>query len=109
MKKLNTVEDVKEVISNNEMTVIYFTGMDCSACEVIKFKVEEILKKYDKIEACEIDGEQHRDICAEYGVFSVPIFLLFIDGKESIRVGRNVDLLDLESKIDRYYNMIFNN
>ena len=107
MNKVNDSCKVAEIINNSIMSVVYFTGMDCGACEVIKFKVEEILKKYDKIEACEINGEQHKDICAEYGVFSVPIFLLFIDGKESIRVGRNVNLLDLENKIDRYYSMIF--
>ena len=33
--------------------------------------------------------------------------IINIDGKESIRVGRNVNLLDLENKIDRYYSMIF--
>ena len=37
----------------------------------------------------------------------MPVFLLFIEGKESIRTGRHVDLLSLERSIDRYYNMIY--
>lgn len=107
MQKINEISKVSEKINGSKMCVVYFTGMDCGACEAIKFKIEEMLKKYNKISGCEVNGEQYPDICAEFGVFSVPIFLLFIDGKESIRVGRNVDLLDLESKIDRYYSMIF--
>lgn len=107
MQKICESSKIKELIEHSKMTVVYFTGMDCGACEAIKFKIEEMLKKYDKIEACEVNGEQYVDVCAEFGVFSVPIFLLFIEEKESIRVGRNVDLLDLEYKIDRYYSMIF--
>lgn len=65
------------------------------------------MKEYPNIKACEINGEEHLDIAASYGIFSVPVFLLFIDGKEYIRVGRNLDLLKLERDMNRYYNMIF--
>lgn len=107
MNKLDDKSKVAEIIKSNRMSVVYFTGMDCGACEAIKFKVEEILKRFKNIAACEVDGDNHPEICAEYSVFSLPIFLLFIDGKESIRIGRNVDLRELESKIGRYYEMIF--
>ncbi|MDO5516779.1 MAG: thioredoxin family protein [Clostridium sp.] len=107
MKKTTSSIEIKDIIEQNRISVVYFTGMDCGACEAIKFKIEEILKRFNNIKSCEVDGEKHPDICAEYGVFSVPIFLLFIDRKESIRIGRNVDLMDLESKIQRYYEMVF--
>ena len=107
MQKICERSKVKELIEHSKMAVLYFTGMDCGACEAIKLKIEQMLNKYNKIQSCEVDGEKYLDICAEYGVFSVPIFLLFIDGKECISIGRNVDLLDLESKINRYYHMIF--
>ena len=47
------------------------------------------------------------ELAAKYGVFSLPIFLLYIEGKETLRIGRNVDLLELERNIKRYYEMIF--
>ncbi len=107
MKVLKTVEEIHNLIDSSDMTVIYFTGMDCGACEAIKFKVEEILKKFPKIKSGEINGQNHPDICAKFEIFSLPIFLLFIDKKESLRIGRNVDLLDFEFKIQRYYDMIY--
>ena len=51
--------------------------------------------------------EENTKIAYKYSVFSMPVFLLFIEGKESIRTGRHVDLLSLERSIDRYYNMIY--
>lgn len=105
--KLVSENEILSLIGNNKMVVIYFTGLDCGACEAIKFKVESILKRLPKIRSGEINGEENLELAAKYGVFSLPILLLFIEGKESLRIGRNVDLLELEDNIRRYYNMIF--
>lgn len=107
MNKLSSNDEIDKLIKNNIMTVVYFSGSKCGACEAIKIKIEEILKKYPNIKACEINGEENLEIAARFDVFSVPIFLLYIEGKESIRLGRNVNLMDLESNIDRYYEMLY--
>lgn len=107
MRKVCTDAEIQEIIKKNKMAVVYFTGMDCGACEAIKFKIESILRSFPQINGCEINGENDLVISAKYGVFSLPIFLLYIEGKETIRIGRNVDLLDLEKNIKRYYEMIF--
>lgn len=107
MIKLKTDSSVEVAINYNPMTVIYFTGNACGACEVIKDKIENILKKYPKIKSYEVNGEENIKIASQYQVFSLPVFLLFVDGKESIRAGRYVDLLGLERSINRYYSIIF--
>ncbi|MBL4931858.1 thioredoxin family protein [Clostridium paridis] len=107
MNKLHNDNKIVELIKNNRMAGVYFSGNTCGACEVIKLKIEDILKKYPNIKCGEIDAEKHLNLAAEYNIFSVPIFLLYIDGKESIRLGRNLDLLELEANIGRYYEMIF--
>lgn len=107
LNKLFSESDISNLIKYNKMAVVYFTGMDCGACEAIKFKIESILKNLPEIKSGEINGEENLSLAAKYGVFSLPIFLLFIEGKEILRIGRNVDLLELERNIKRYYEMIF--
>ena len=107
MNKLLSENEIFNLITDNKMAVIYFTGMDCGACEAIKFKIESILTGLPKIKSGEINGEENLELAAKYGVFSLPIFLLFVEGKESLRIGRNVNLLELENNIRRYYDMIF--
>lgn len=107
MNKLYKNSEIEELIKSNSISVIYFTGSDCGACEVIKIKIEDILKRFPKIKSGEINTQNHLDLAAKYNIFSVPVFLLFIEGKESIRVGRNINLLELELNIKRYYDMIF--
>ena len=107
MNKLHNDNEIVNLIKSNSMAVIYFNGSTCGACEVIKLKIEDILKKFPNIKSGEIDAEKYLDLAAEYNIFSVPVFLLYIEGKESIRLGRNVDLLELEASIERYYEMLF--
>lgn len=107
MNRISSESEISRLINENEMVVVYFTGRDCGACEAIKFKIESILKTLPNIKSVEIDGEKNIELAATYGVFSLPIFLLYVEGKETLRIGRNVDLLELERNIKRYYQMIF--
>ena len=86
MKLLKTEKEINEIIHTSNISVIYFTA---------------------RVKSGEIDGEKHPDICAEFNVFSLPLLILYVDEKESIRIGRNIDLLSLERNIERYYNMIY--
>lgn len=107
MEKLTNENDIISLINDNKIAIVYFTGRDCGACEVIKYKVECILDKLPKIKSGEINGEEKVELAVKYGVFSLPICLLFIEGKEALRVGRNVDLLEFERNINRYYELIY--
>ncbi|MEG0856462.1 MAG: thioredoxin family protein [Terrisporobacter sp.] len=107
MKFVNSKDEIIEVIEKNEMAIVYFSGTSCGACGVIKTRVEEILIGYPNIKSIEINGEINTELASEYSVFSLPILLLFVEGKEAIRIGRYFDALDLNKAIDRYYGMLF--
>jgi hypothetical protein len=42
MNKLYSNDEIVNLIKNNSIAAIYFTGKVCGACEVIKIKIEEI-------------------------------------------------------------------
>lgn len=107
MLKINNEEQIKNVIRENEMVILYFSNKVCGACEVIKAKVEKILESYEKIKSVEIVGEENIELAAMNNVFSFPLLILYVNGKESMRVGRNINLLELENTIKRYYEMMF--
>ncbi|WP_291648902.1 thioredoxin family protein [Clostridium sp.] len=99
--------EVKEFIRENLINIVYFSGSTCGACDAIKEKVLHITKNYEKIEFMEINAVENKELAASYNIFSLPILLLFVNGKETLRVGRYFDLLDFKNAIDRYYNLIF--
>lgn len=107
MLKINSNEEIKNIISDNEMVILYFSNKVCGVCEVIRNKVESILEFYPKVKMVDIDGEENMELAALNNVFSFPLLILYVDGKEVIRVGRNVNLLELEKTIKRYYDMLY--
>lgn len=107
MLKINNEEQIKNTIRENEMVILYFSNKVCGACEVIKTKVKKILESYAKVKSVEIHGEENIELAAMNNVFSFPLLILYVNGKETMRVGRNVNLLELEDTIKRYYEMLF--
>lgn len=107
MLKINNSEEIKNMIRENEIVILFFSNKVCGACEVIRSKVERILESYEKIKSIEIDGEENIELAAMNNVFSFPLLTLYVNGKETMRVGRNVDLIELENSIKRYYEMLF--
>lgn len=101
------IDYINNKINNSEMMILYFSNESCGACEVIRDKLSNILKSYPKIDIIDINGEKERELAASKDVLTFPLLILYVQGKETIRVGRNVDLLDLEKNIKRYYKMIF--
>ena len=99
--------EIKEFIKKNQISIIYFSGSTCGACDVIKEKVLHIIKDYKEIRFMEINAVENKEVAASYNIFSLPILLLFVNGKETLRIGRYFDMLDFKNSIDRYYNMIF--
>lgn len=107
MKIMYTSEDIKELLNNNEIVLVYFGSNNCNVCTAIKPKIEKLLKGYPKIKSAQVDIEKSLEVSAAYNIFTIPAILLFIEGKETIREARYISLRDVDSKIGRYYNMLF--
>lgn len=107
MNVINRSEDLKQLISENEMTLVYFGGESCNVCAAMKPKVDELLENYPKIKSAQVDVEKSLQISAEYNIFTIPVILLFLEGKEAIREARNISIQAIDDRIDRYYNMLF--
>lgn len=107
MNMVNSNEAIDELINNNDMALVYFGGNNCSVCVALKPKVQELLKNYPKIKSAEVDVEKSLAVSAVHNIFTIPVVLMFIEGKEIIREARHISIQELNNKIERYYNMFF--
>lgn len=108
MNKIDTNGDIEKLISENTIALIYFGSENCNVCTAMRPKIEKILKDYPKIASAEVDTEKSIQIAAEYSIFTIPVVLLYIEGKEAIREARHISIEDISNKIERYYKLIFN-
>ena len=101
------LEELQEIIRSEVGVLLYFYGENCSVCHALRPKFKELFdRKFPKIEQIYLDAYENAQIAASYQVFSLPTVLLFLDGKEFIREGRNVSMVQMEEKLTRLYAMM---
>lgn len=99
--------DIEKYVKNNLISIVYFSGSIYGACDVIRDKVKLLIKDYEKINFLEINAVENKEVAAKYDIFTLPILILFVEGKEVLRFGRYFDILEFKNSIERYYNMVF--
>ncbi|MDD3739423.1 MAG: thioredoxin family protein [Lentimicrobiaceae bacterium] len=94
--------------TKGKVEVFYFKNeLTCGVCRVLGGKIEQMLaESFPKFELCVVDTVTEPEKAASYGVFSVPVVLLYIDGKEYIREVGNISVYELKSKFERYNNLL---
>ena len=98
----------KEQLIDNQSVALYFTSPECNVCKVLKPKVSELIdEKYPEMKLHFIDIAENPGMAAEFQVFTVPVILIYFEGREYIRKVRNIGLLELEREISRPYELLF--
>jgi len=71
----------------------------CGPCQAMKPVIKELREELgNKVEIIEIDVDENQSKASEYGVMSIPTYIILKDGKEvdrKIGVTSKVDLLKL--------------
>lgn len=69
-------------------------------------QVEEVLSDFPEIHFGIVDAEKVPEIAELFLIFTVPVLLLFVDGKEVLREARIVHVDLFREKVRRIYTAI---
>jgi thioredoxin 1 len=106
--QIKTLEDFQRLAQQNKAICFYLSTPECNVCKVLKPKVIEMLKDdFPQIYFCYVDLNEAKEISGQFSVFSVPTLLVYFEGKETIRVSRNIYLEELRDRVNRYYSLVF--
>lgn len=105
-KPLTSIEEAETIINTGKLVFIYITMPNCSVCHGLKPQIEAILTKYPNINAYTIDAHHVPEVAGRFQVFTAPVLLLFVQGKEYIREARIVQTKLFADKIVRIYENI---
>jgi thioredoxin-like negative regulator of GroEL len=75
--QLDTLKQEKEAI------LMLFGGTNCGVCQAIKPQIEaNFSDKFPTLAMVYIDCECTQEICAQHGVFSLPVVQIFFTGQK---------------------------
>jgi thiol-disulfide isomerase/thioredoxin len=102
MKIITHPEQFDKILDDNPLVLAYFSGENCSVCNTLRPKVEMLVEQqFPSVKYIEIKSEQAPYITAKYSVFSIPVIMLFVEGRDYIREARNISLDELSKKMDK--------
>ncbi|WP_261133706.1 thioredoxin family protein [Bacillus sp. Marseille-Q3570] len=103
MKDLHSIEEVDNFIEVNRLSFIYISRTNCGVCHALLPKVQEMLTQFPEIRLAHVNVDDVEAIAGHLSIFTVPVLLLYVDGKEMIREARFVQMEQLQDKISRIY------
>ena len=93
---------------NEDNTLIFFWNSSCNVCGPLYDKLELLMQNdFPKLQLKKVNIADTPEYRAKYHVFSSPLILLLLDGKEYLRSGGNVSIFETKQKIRRLYDLKF--
>ncbi len=107
MQKVTTMEQI-DAILGKDAALLYVSAPNCNVCEALKPKVEALFTdRFPKVRLYEANIAHLPELGGRFNIFSAPAILLFFEGKEFAREGRNISLELFAQKIQKVYELYF--
>ena len=91
-----------EHLKTTQAVLLLFGGPKCGVCQAIKPKLEDLMaQQHPEIILVYVDCEKSPEICAQHGVFSLPVVQFYIEGRLYLERGRIFSLVELSDQIER--------
>jgi thioredoxin 1 len=102
-----TLEELQTIIREEVGVLLYFSGEHCNVCHALRPKFKETFdNEFPQLKQIFLDAQENPKISAHYQVLSLPTILIFMDGREFVREGRNVNMHQLTEQLKRPYGMM---
>lgn len=101
-EKVYDINQLNEQVSQEGLTMVYFGQPNCSVCHGLKPQVEKKLAEFSEdVTFLEVNTFDIPEVSGKYQVMTVPVILLFLDGREYLRKARFVPIEELYKDIKK--------
>jgi len=104
--QLTTSDEIDLFIETNQLSFLYISRQNCSVCHGLMPQVEKMMNHFPAIKLGHVDADEVMEVTGKFSVFTVPVLILFVDGKEYLREAHIVHLDLLTEKIKKIYKNV---
>ena len=105
MKNISDINLLKHLASEGALFIL-FGGDNCSVCKSIRPQLQVMLEhNFPQMHCVYVDCGASPEICAQYGVFSLPVVKAYIDGMVIAKEVGAFSIKQLIKTLERPYTM----
>ena len=108
MEEVHCLEAIKSKLEAEKLVLLYISRPNCSVCHALLPQVEKVLEEFQSVSPIHADAEEIPEVAGEFSIFTVPVLIMFVEGKEMFRKARFVPIDELQSQISRLIEMLDN-
>ena len=106
-KHLSNMEAFHQIINNNQLVVVHVMRIIVQCAMSVLPQIEDIVASYPNTELAVINQSDVENIAGELSIFTVPVDLIFMNGKEMHRQARFIDMQRFEHQLKLMYDSCF--
>lgn len=104
---MQTLNSIQNAIEAKPAVMLYFSAPTCNVCHALKPKlVDAFQTHFPAFEIISIDISETPEISSQFGVFTIPTLIVFLDGREFLRKSRHMSVGEVVGEIRRPYEIM---
>lgn len=103
---LSTINSFQNFIDVHDLAVIHVMRDNCSVCHAVLPQIKGLVQEYPGVALGVINQSELEAIAGELNIFTVPVDLIYLKGKEMHRQGRFIDMQEFEKHLMLMYQSI---
>ncbi|UOQ46999.1 thioredoxin family protein [Gracilibacillus caseinilyticus] len=100
---LKSEQDINLFLQEEDIFFLYISKNNCSVCHSLLPQIETIMERYPRIVTRQVIVDEIPSLASKFSIFTAPVLLLFVNGKEYLREARIVHLDQFQFKLDKVY------
>jgi len=106
MKELFSVKEVDDFVHRHSLSFLYISRDHCSVCHDLLPKIQNVMADFPNIQLALVNADHVPEVAGRFTIFTAPVLLLFVDGKEVLREVRFVHVEPFREKVNKIYSII---
>ncbi|GEN57601.1 thioredoxin-like protein YdfQ [Halolactibacillus alkaliphilus] len=107
-KMIESNEALDDFLSKDGVTFLYISRPNCSVCVSLLPQIEKVFEDFPAIKTAYVNQEDVPEVAGRFNIFTVPVLILFVDGKEYLREARIVPIEPFKEKVSKIVNGYYN-
>ncbi|KIL43598.1 hypothetical protein KP77_33040 [Jeotgalibacillus alimentarius] len=75
-------------LMNRKLSVLYISRTGCSVCHALLPKIQHVMEDFPEVSFGHVTVDEYEEVAGELNIFTVPVVLIFSEGKELLREAR---------------------
>ena len=99
--EVSTLEEIDAFIATHTFAFVYVYQENCSVCHSLQPQTQKVLEEFPRIKSVQANVSTLPALAGKFTIFTVPVLLLFVDGKEVLRFARFVEMDKFKHQLSR--------